>query len=170
MGKQSTYNYHIFDEPDGNKKGESIPFTSLYDTMALSPTFQSLSDSAKYTLMVCKLMRKNHTPTRQKNKQTGKKEIVSRAINGNELLFKFGRTLQKQYGFGNPNKFRESMKELVLKGFIDVIENNGHRKTANVYKYDSKWQMLDCGMQIELSPGAKTYIQGKKTDDNKNKS
>lgn len=143
-----------FEQVDGLAKG--MPFSVLSDKQARSKTWQKLSDHAKYTLMVCRLCRQYHTGKDAEGK--------SRAINGSLMYFHFSRATQIKYGLKNPNKVRKQMIELVSSGFIDVVECNAHRKQKNVYAFSSKWQMLDAGQQIELSPGAKTFIQGLNRD------
>lgn len=149
-------NNNPFERVDGIDKG--MPFAMLSDKQAKSPTYQQLSDGAKNTLMICRLMRQYHT---------GKdKDGKSRAINGCLLYFYFSRKLQRQYGLLNPNKVRRELIELVLNGFIEVVECNAHRKTKNIYSFSSKWQILDSGGNIELSPGARAFIQGKNKEKN----
>lgn len=133
--------------------GKGTPFAILSDTQAKSPTYQKLSDGAKYVLMVCRLCRQFHSGT--------DKDGRSRNIQGNILYFYFNREIQKRYGLNNPNKVRRELVELVQNGFVDVIENNSHRHIKNVYAFSSKWAELDKGQDIELSNGAKIFIQGK---------
>lgn len=143
---------------DGFPTGRNTPFATLSDMQALSPTYQKLSDSAKTTLMICKLARKNHTGTYTEGTNKGK----SRTIQGNVLYFHFNRAFYTQYGLHNPNKVRKALIELVEAGFIDVVECNANRKAKNVYAYSWKWQQKDEGKEIELSQPAKTFIQGKR--------
>ena len=131
---------------DGFNGGDSS-FTRFYYEMALSPTYQKLSDKAKVTLEMCKLCRKFHQG--------------NYAIGGDPLKFYFNRELQKRFGLGNPNKVRASMIELVKNGFIEVVECNWNRKCKNVYRYSTKWHLLDEGIEIELSDSSKTFIAGK---------
>ena len=134
---------------DGFFGGDSS-FVRFYYEMALSPTYQKLSDSAKVTLEMCKLCRKFHQG--------------SYAIDGDPLKFYFNRELQKRFGLGNPNRVRKSMIELVENGFIEVIECNWNRRKKNVYRYSTLWHNLDNNQSIELSDSSKTFIQERKNN------
>lgn len=128
-------------------------FATVSEMQVTSAAYRKLSDKAKVLLVVCKLCRQYHT---------GKdKDGKPRTIHGNILYFFFNRKLAERYGFVNPNKTRAALVELILYGFVDVIENNGHRHKKNVYAFCAKWQQYN-GSDLELSDGARTYIQGKK--------
>ena len=124
-------------------------FSILSDKMALSKTYQELSHTAKYVLQVCKLCRQYHR----------KNDCM---LDNNPLLFYFNRELQKRYGLKNANTTRKALCELIQGGFIDVRENNGHRRTKNVYSFSGKWQIKEKTGKIELSQAAKTFLQGHK--------
>lgn len=145
MGKKNSIN--PFDDVDGVNPYNHCAFSRLTDDMALSKVYQSLSADAKNVLSICKLCRRFHT----KNK-----------LLDNPLCFYFNRNLQERYGLKNPNKTRIAIIELVQKGFLDVKENNSHAHTKNIYAFSSKWRHLEKTGEIDLSPAAKTYIQGRK--------
>lgn len=152
MSKKNKYS-DPFEQVDGMKHG--TPFARLSDKQALSPTFQKLSDGAKYTLMICKLCRQFHTGY-DANGNT-------RVIQNNPLNFYFNRKIQQRYGLKNPNKTRKSLIELVSKGFIDVVENGSNTRTKTIYRFSFNYLYLDQTppVQFELSPAAKTFIAGK---------
>lgn len=141
MGKKQNNPYAVVDGLEKNK-----PFAILTDKMALSKTYQELSFTAKNVLQVCKLCRQYH----QKNETK---------IDNNPLYFYFNRKIQEKYGLKNPNKTRKALCELVNNGFIDVIENNAHRKTKNIYSFSGKWQIKEKTGKIELSKGAETFLK-----------
>lgn len=146
MGKK---NKNHFDEVDGINPYEHKAFSRLSDDMALSKVYQGLSADAKNVLSICKLCRQFHT----------KRDSY---LLGNPLCFYFNRNLQERYGLKNPNKTRKALAELVQYGFLDVRENNANRKTKNIYAFSSKWRHLEKAGEIELSPAAKTFIQGRR--------
>ena len=149
MSRKKHFNPYAY--CDGLDKG--VPFATLSDRQAESPTFQKMSDGAKYVLMVCRLCRQYHTGTDKNGR--------SRSIQGNGLYFYFNRAIQKKYGLNNPNRVRAELIELVQGGFLDVIECNGHARKKNVYAFCSKWREADRGEQITLSAAARTFIQGR---------
>ena len=42
--------------------------------------------------------------------------------------------------FISPDGFQKAKKQLIKLGFIEEIENNAHRKKANVYRFKSEWK------------------------------
>lgn len=132
---------------------DGCAYAVISDKQYNSAAYKMLSEKGKDILTVCKLCRQFHVGT--------DKNGNSRTINGNRLYFYLNRELAERYGFKNPNVTRLAMIEVVKYGFIDVIENNSHRHKKNVYAYSSKW-LEYCGNDLELSRGARTFIQGKK--------
>ena len=132
--------------------GEGIAFTQMSEAQILSPAYRKLSDKAKTLLIVVKMCRKYH--------RGSDTDGNPRTIKGNILYFYFNRKIAEQYGFKNPNVTRKALCELIRYGFIDVIENNAHRRIKNVYAYCSKWQGYK-GQDIELSKAALLFINGK---------
>lgn len=135
---------------DGLENGKAYALLSM--RQAKSKAYIDLSSTAKAVLMAMKLQRQYYTGT---DRKTGEK----RAINGNVLEFTFARHEQRLYGYMNPNAVHKAIQELVRNGFVDVVENNGHRKTANVFRFSSAWRLLDEGKEIPLSPASKTYLR-----------
>ena len=145
MGRKKTIDAFV----DYDGMSDKTPFARLSNKQAKeSPTFQSLSDFAVRTLMICRLCRQYHFKDCNK-------------IYGQDHYFYFNRAIQRQYGLNDPNKVHRALVELVQKGFLDVIENNANRRKKNIYAFSKGWLLLDNGQQLELSPQAKTYIRGK---------
>lgn len=141
MGKRKQNPYAYVDGLEKNK-----PYAILSDKMALSSVYQGLSLEAKYVLQVCKLCRQYHQKT-------------DKTLNNNLLYFYFNRKLQEKYGLKNPNKTRKALCELIENGFIDVVENNAHRKTKNIYAFCSKWRNKEISGEITLSDAALIYLK-----------
>ena len=127
--------------------GKNHSFARLCETMAFSPTYQKLSDSAKVTLMCCKLCRKFHT--REDN-----------IISNDPLKFYFNRELQRRFGLKNPNKCRKSMIELVEAGFIECCFLGWNTREKDIFRFSYKWQWTDRGQEWELSTTSQAFIKG----------
>lgn len=143
-----------FERVDGYRHG--ISFSRLTEMQAETKIYQKLDPESKDVLSVCKLCRKYHVGY---NTEAGLK-----SIEGNLLWFYFNRALQVKYGFMNPNKVRKALIELVLTGFIEVVEDNANTRRKNIYKFSDKWQDVEKGKELKLSQVDKTFIQGKSTE------
>ena len=133
---------------DGIEKNK--PYALISNRQASSPAFMELSGDAVKLLVSLKLSRKYYT---------GKdKSGVSRAINGDCLCFYWNRELARRNGYRNPNKTLCAMRELVKNGFVEVIENNGHRKKKNVYRFSWRWQQKERGKDLILSDASKLFV------------
>lgn len=130
-----------------------VAFAPIHEAEARSPTYQKLSDSAKVTLMICKLCRQYHIGKDKNDKP--------RTINGDILCFYFNREIQRRYGLKNPNKVRKSLIELVSNGFIEVVESGWTTRTKSIYRFSSKWQQIDKGQEITFSPAEKAFLMGR---------
>ena len=47
----------------------------------------------------------------------------------------------KYKGFCSAGGFNSAKQELIDAGFIEEIENNAHRKIANVYRFSTSWKL-----------------------------
>lgn len=125
----------------------------LTEKQALTQIYQRLDPYTMHVYSMCKLCRKYHTGIDRDGKP--------RAIQGQPLWFYFNRSIQQKYGLLNPNRVRKSMIELVLCGFIDVVEYNANTRQKNIYCYSDKWQRIEHGEPLKLSNTALAFIQGK---------
>lgn len=57
---------------------------------------------------------------------------------GGKRIFTFPKTKWKK--FISPDGFQKAKKQLIKLGFIKEIENNAHRKKANVYSFNVEWK------------------------------
>lgn len=132
---------------DGLEKNK--PFMTISQKQAASPAFKRLTGDAAKLLVCLKISRKRYMGEDESGK--------SRAIDGDFLRFTWGRETAKAYGFGNPNKTLEAMRDLVRNGFVEVLENNKPIHKENVFRFSWQWQ----NENIVLSDASRTYIQTK---------
>ena len=139
-----------YDNPFANVDGleKNKPYALISEKQAMSPAFMRLTGDAVKLLVYLKQSRKYYTGI--------DKNGASRAINRDCLCFFWNRELAERNGFRNPNKTLKAMRELVRNGFIEVIENNRHRRKKSVFRFSDKWQRYP---DIVLSDASRTYLK-----------
>ena len=63
-----------------------------------------------------------------------------RIESGGKRSFKF--PFSKYRSYTTRPTFEKALKELVDKGFVDVIQRNGNLRKANIYSFSSRWKTL----------------------------
>lgn len=114
--------------------GGKDKFAMIFESMAKSEVFQSLSNAERMMYVYCR--------------------IQSRSEKGLQCLWKHGHEHDRQYtkddfvfpdahfklyGLDSRNA-RKNMKVLTEKGFIKIKENNKARKQVNVYSFTDAWK------------------------------
>ena len=112
-------------------------YTYIYDGTLTSKQFTSMSPSAQRLYFACISQRRSKTGLANLhlfNQQHGTD------YNEDDGYFTMPNKRIKEYGL-KPNTCRtKSFKELINAGFIEVAENNKHRKIENIYKLSTAWK------------------------------
>ena len=114
-------------------------FTYIYDGTLTSKQFTALSPSARLLYLACTSQRMSSTGLANLhlfNQQHGTD------YNEDNGYFTMPNKRIREYGL-KPNTCRtKSFKELVDAGFIEVVENNRHRKIENIYRLSTAWKKV----------------------------
>ena len=114
--------------------GESDFFGTIYDGMCQSKQYQSLSIGARQFYTLCRV---------QSRSSHGKACLSRHGQEENttytDYCFCFPAKHLKLYGVDRSNANRY-LNELINAGFIDLLEQNKHRKKINVYCFSSRWK------------------------------
>lgn len=112
-------------------------FTYIYDGTLTSQQYTSLSPSAQRLYIACASQRMSATGLANLhlfNQQHGTD------YNEKDGYFTMPNKRIREYGL-KPNTCRtNSFKELINAGFIEVVENNKHRKIENIYRLSTAWK------------------------------
>ena len=127
-------------------------FFQTYHSQIASPAYMDLSDGAKVLLMICKDCRRFSTAGRDG-------EFFPNAPNNDPTRFYLNHAVLKMYGWSSPNKFRERMKELILHGFVQCLENGWTSRTKNVYQFSTAWKKLKAGETIEPKGANAAFLE-----------
>ena len=111
-------------------------FGTLWDSMVTSGQFKRLSLGARFFYALCRVQWKS-AQGRAYLYQHAKEESKTYR----EPCFVFPAAHMEVYGIQRQNGARY-IRELVQAGFIDVEEQNGHRRKPNVYAFSDKWKGL----------------------------
>lgn len=114
--------------------GAKDHFGTLYDGMCKNRQFQALSVGARLFYVLCRVQSKSTQGTSCLYKH-GKEENITFS----EYDFVFPSSHLQQYGIDRSNANRY-FKQLEETGFIEVKENNQHRRKINVYSFSDKWR------------------------------
>lgn len=156
MGRRKTKNpFADIDSTNTYSRHES--FAPMYHSQLVSPAYMELSDSAKALLTVCKDVRRFSLSRTQGGS-------YPQAPKDDPLCFYMNRALVKQYGSGwtSPNKFMRAMRELVLHGFVEVVEIGSTTRTKNIYRFSTKWQKLKPDERITPEGADKIFLTPKR--------
>lgn len=114
--------------------GEKDNFGMIYDSMCKSKAYKTLSLGAKHFYTLCRV---------QSQSAQGRACLYKHREEENSIYterdFVFPAKHLAIYGVdrSNANKY---FKQLEAAGFIEVKENNKHRKKVNVYSFSARWK------------------------------
>ena len=113
-------------------------FGTMYDSMCKDKIYKSLHVATRQFYVLCRV---------QARSKSGRNCLFNHCQGYEyqydpEEYFVFPAKHQEEYGVKRQNG-KEYLKELVSKGFIEVVENNKHRRKVNVYKFSTKWKDVD---------------------------
>lgn len=82
-----------------------------------------------------------HSATKKLTHSAWRVYEYMRLESGGKRVFMFPRS--KYRDFLSSGGFQSAKKELIKAGFIEEIENNAHRKKANVYGFLTAWKTIN---------------------------
>ncbi len=150
-------NGNPFRDVDCENPYRDTAFTQTYHSQLMHPAYQTLSDGAKTLLMICKDCRRYSIAGKQG-------EFYPNAPKNDPLCFYMNRALLRMYGGGwsSPNKFRRCMTELIIHGFVTVVETGWTSRTKSIYRFSGAWMKLQEGETIDPVGASLQFIQGRK--------
>ena len=155
MGTRKKKHGNLFEDIDCvNHYSRSDTFIHMFHSQMLHPSYMALSSGAKELLLILKDMRRFSLAGREG-------EYYPNAPKNDPICIYANRARLKLYGWNNPNRFRKCMTELILHGFIRVIELGSTTRTKNIYIFSSKWKDLKDGESIKPEGLNKLFIDGR---------
>lgn len=121
--KQKTKPPESWEYKEPNQK-----FARLYCTMLTDKRFLELKPRVRMLYVYMKLQYKG--------------DANKNAPNGDKAQFVFPQHLAFNVYqlYTNQTQFRNDIKELINKGFIECVENKKNLRQPNVYKFSNKWK------------------------------
>lgn len=114
--------------------GDHDKFSPIYESMLKHDEFKLLTLGERMMFIYCAV---------QVNAQDSKQQLYMHCkAEGTEVFkhyFTFPASKMKEYGIDQATGSRQLTK-LCKHGFIECIEQNKHRRTANVYALSDKWK------------------------------
>lgn len=112
-------------------------YTYIYDGTLTCKQFISMSPTAQRLYFACisqRMSGKGKANLHLFNEQYGTN------YNEQDGYFTMPNKRIKDYGLKPDTCYRTGFKELINAGFIEVVENNKHRKIENVYRLITAWK------------------------------
>lgn len=114
--------------------GDKDTFGMLYEGMCKSEAYKSLPISVRHFYDMCRVQAKS---SRGKACLYEHGKEVGVTYSDNDFVFPASHLQEFGYDRSNAHKYFDV---LVAAGFIDIKENNQHRKKVNVYSFSSRWR------------------------------
>lgn len=121
-----------------NATKSSGKFGYLFQDMLQAESFKRLSLGARYFYVLCRVHAKTAESYNSLKKHA---ESEGRETDYPEHFFVFPAKQIESYGYSRQNGGRY-IKELVKGGFLDIAEQNKHRRQVNVLRFSDRWKSM----------------------------
>lgn len=109
-------------------------FGTIYESMLLSDTWQSLKKSTQNLYIYCRVQSRSRAGRACLFKHAREYETKY----DSDIEFVFPAKHIEKYGLDRRN-FKRGLTELIQAGFLEIVEQNNHRRDVNVYRFSNKW-------------------------------
>lgn len=116
-------------------------FAPIYVDMLESEQYQSLSSAQQAFYLACRVQAVSEQGRRAIHKFCDRegKSYGTDLEDKSKLFFVFPASHMRRFGIDSGNGSR-MIKALIQRGFVEIVEANGHRHKMNIYRFSDRWK------------------------------